>query len=286
MESHVGNSPHRWLQVLLASFAVGVLGGGIYVVTKSWIPFCVLVALSSIGVALAFGLHLDLRLRFHAVIDLRTVALVFLAGGVVGQAIAELERLLPHVTKTHWIPILLVGPIEETAKLAVPLALFFWGSKRFRDPRVGLAAVLASAAAFGVAETALYAYRAVHDEKSLAVIVGIGVFKPLVDPLIHMCITGIFGAIAWRTWHRRGHFVVTWGVLGSLLLAMGLHDLNDILVIVAGRAGLVAEAGLLVLVYMIFKFAARGDIPEDAVESVPHWWRPTHALAEAAATEA
>lgn len=256
---------------------MGGVGLGVYSATKSVLPLGALVALSTAGAAFAFGKFLDGRLRLREVIDARTVVLVALAGGVVGQAIVQLERLFPKVPKVHLV-IVAVGPIEEMAKLAVPLLLYAWGRKKFRDPRVGLATVLASAAAFAVAESVTYALRAAHTHK-IAMVAATTLAKPPLDPFLHMCLTGIVGAMVWRAWHLRGGFRLTRGVVGVTLLAMALHSLNDALGLFV-RVPLVGDL-MVVAIYLVFKDFARRDVPPGAIAHVPPRWRPAH-LASAA----
>jgi RsiW-degrading membrane proteinase PrsW (M82 family) len=271
---HMAFVHHRWLHLVLVSLLIGVVGAALYAATDNVTTLVTTVAIASALVALGFGIHLDGRLRMHQVVGPNDILFAFVVGGLVGQAIAQAERLLPkHDT---W-SILAVGPIEEIAKLAVPVAMFAWGARRFRNPRAGLALVLASAAAFGVVETAIYAYRGTIDHQGEAVLFGIAVFKPFIDPVIHMTITGLFAAVAWRAWHLRGGFSLTAPVLGTLLLTMAMHDAIDLADPVAkGFGALLITPVLLVAYYLLFKHFARRDVPPDALDDVPPGWRPTN----------
>lgn len=265
---------HRPFHLLVLAIVLGVLDAVLFQATKSTPLLVVLAAASATAAALAFGSLISSRLGLRQVVDARTVVALFFAGGVVGQLIVQLERLLPKVATAHW-SILLVGPIEETAKLAVPLALVLWGPKRFRDPRTGLVAVLASAAAFGVAEAVTIALRAAGEHgQPAAAVAGALAIKPLVDPVVHMSITGIFGAVAWHVWHREGRPRLTGAVLGALLGVMAAHDLNDAIDNFAGKAGALLGIALLVGVYVVFKHSARALVPPDNIEAVPPGWRP------------
>lgn len=278
---HMAFVHHRWFHLVLVAFVISVTGAALYAAIENTGTLVSIVAIASALVALAYGVQLDTRLRMHQVVRPNDLLFVFVVGGLVGQAIAQTERLLP---KGDVWSILAVGPIEEIAKLAVPVAMFAWGARRFRNPRAGLALVLASAAAFGIVETAIYAYRGAADHQGEAVLFGIAIFKPFIDPVIHMTITGVFAAVAWRTWHLRGRFSLSGTVLGTLVLTMAMHDLLD-LANNSGKAlgGLVLAPALLVLYYLLFKHLARREVPPDALDAVPPGWRPTNLPAAKAA---
>jgi RsiW-degrading membrane proteinase PrsW (M82 family) len=271
---HMAFVHHRWFHLVLVALVISVTGAALYAAIENTGTLVSTVAIASALVALAYGVHLDGRIRMHQVARPDDLLFAFVVGGLVGQAIVQTERLLP---KDDVWSILAVGPIEEIAKLAVPVAMFAWGARRFRDPRAGLALVLASAAAFGIVETATYAYRGTADHQGEAVLYGIAILKPFIDPVIHMTITGVFAAVAWRAWHLRGRFSLSGTVLGTLVLTMAMHDLID-LTEAKGKAlgGLVLAPALLVLYYLLFKHLARREVPPDAVGEVPPGWRPTN----------
>jgi len=266
---------HRWFHILMAALLAGAAGAGLYFVTKSVVATVLGAAISAAGAATAFAAFIDGRLRFRERVTTRTLILVCILGGAVGTAIAQLERLLPHSPAS----IAAVGPIEEVAKLAVPLALWLWGSKRFRDPRVGLAIVVASAAGFAIGEVAVYAFRAADGAMSAAghlptpvAVASTAVFKPLTDPFLHMCLSGIVGAVAWREWHLAERFRVTWPVVAALLVAMVLHSMNDMIAALVPLASVIMP----ILVYLVFKHSARSLVPPEVISRVPPRWRPAH----------
>ena len=86
--------------------------------------------------------------RIPAFVGLGAVA------GVVGFALAlGCELLFSRVLRVGNVgSLFLAGPIEETAKLLVPVIAFFALGRSFRDPRVGFALVWVAAALFGLLE--------------------------------------------------------------------------------------------------------------------------------------
>jgi hypothetical protein len=278
---HLSIFRHKWFHVVLIALVVSVAGAALYAVIDNRVTLVITVAISSALVTLAYGLHIDSRVRMHQVVRPTDILFAFVVGGLVGQGLVQIERLLPH----ERLSMLAVGPIEEIAKLAVPMAMFAWGARRFRDPRAGLALVLASAAAFGVVETAIFSYRGTVDHSGEAVLFGVAIFKPFIDPVIHMTITGIFAAVAWRTWHLRGGFTLNGAVLGTLVLTMGMHDLLDFVNSAWNGIGALTLAPvLLVAYYLLFRHLARREVPPDSVDEVPPRWRPTNLPVTASAT--
>jgi RsiW-degrading membrane proteinase PrsW (M82 family) len=197
------------------------------------------------------------------VVGTRLIALVCLVGFPVVVAVTMLERLFPPELSNA-----VAGPIEELAKLAVPLAMYLlW--PRFRAPRTGLALVLASAATLGVYEVAKYAYDMPSDE-SATMTLGL---RPLWDAPLHMALTGIVGAVLWRRWHGRGGVALDLPAAATVVGVMALHSTIDWSGGLDGSLSLLSVA-LLIPTYLWFKMAARQLVPPDAVASNPPWWRP------------
>lgn len=264
---------HRWFHVLVLSCAVGGSAAILFGATRSPFWVALAAAVSAALASTAIAVFVDSRARFSRMVDARTLVAVCVAGGAVGLSIAQLERLLPKG------PALLaaVGVIEEAAKIALPLALYFWGRRRFRDPRVGLAISLASAAGFAIGETATYAWHAADGSMTgngvttTVAVLATTIAKPLTDPFIHVCLTGIVAAVAWRQWHLAGRFRVDRRVVVALLMAMALHSVNDT---AAAAVPLLAVGIVPIAVYLVFKHCARDLVPPDALAEVPPGWRP------------
>ena len=258
---------HPWFRLMLVALlcALGALVTNER--TDARVLVLVLTGLAAAWAGIAFAGHVGSRLRFGEVVGLRLVAVVSIVCLPVVAAITLLEDPFPPYLSNA-----VAGPIEETAKLALPVAMYFW-SKRFRGPRVGLALVLASAAALGVYEAVEFTL-SVH-RSSGGSAAWVLVYRPLWDAPLHMVLTGTIGAVLWRRWHRYGRFQLDGVVVGTVAGVMALHSLIDWSSDLHGSLGSMSVL-LMVPAYLWFKVAARQLVPPDAVATVPPGWRPSH----------
>ncbi|MBV6509389.1 MAG: hypothetical protein JJLCMIEE_02458 [Acidimicrobiales bacterium] len=262
---------HRWCHILAAGVVIGVGGTIAYGRVHNLAVITVTAFLFTCATTASFGIFIAGRLRLGEVVDRSPIFVVAIVGGITGFAIAYgVEQLAGYVMTETYV----TGPIEETAKLVVPLALFATG--RYRDPRAGLAIALASAAGFGILEATS---RPIFIDLGLSSggpgegLSGagpwfLGVVRPLVE-LTHMMLTGFIAAVAWRAWHLRGGFHLTWPVIGTALAAMALHSGFDSLQDPPG-----IYLVLIVVMYFAFKESARQLTPPEALHEVPPGWRP------------
>jgi RsiW-degrading membrane proteinase PrsW (M82 family) len=150
-----------------------------------------------------------------------TVGLTALLGGVVGVLVAgvlEFETLRGFGA----LPVIVVGLIEELAKLLVPAAalLLF---RRNRRPADGLLLGVACGAGFAVLETMGYALVAlVRSGGDLTLVNSLLLDRGLLSPAAHMAWTGLAAAALWRAatehWRSRavGRFVVVYLLVALL----------------------------------------------------------------------
>lgn len=262
---------HRPFQVLAASILAAAASLWGYAVTGRTPFLAVSVAASATGAPAAFGLFVDRRLRFGQVVGIRPVLFVALLGGAVAYGLAwVLEGGLNRVPHGATVELILVGPVEESAKLLVPLVLYALG--RYRDPRAGLAIALASAGGVAVFETIGYELAAVHEPHAADVLASLE-FDRLFAAVLHMTLTGLVAAVAWRNWHLEGVHLDK-EVWGAILFSMALHSLNDILNSV--DVPHVGSSWYLIVAasYIAFRYAACRLTPPDAIVEVPPAWRP------------
>jgi RsiW-degrading membrane proteinase PrsW (M82 family) len=169
-----------------------------------------------------------------------TVGLTALLGGVVGVLVAgllEFETLRSY----GGLPVVMVGSIEELAKLLVPAAalLLF---RRTPQPAGGLLLGVACGAGFAVLETMGYALVAlVRSGGDLTLVNSLLLDRGLLSPAAHMAWTGLAGAALWwaAAEHWRFRAVVRFVVV--YLVVAGLHAGWD------GTASGWAHAGLAVV---------------------------------------
>jgi RsiW-degrading membrane proteinase PrsW (M82 family) len=174
------------------------------------------------------------------------VGLTALLGGVVGVLVAGVLEYAALRSAGH-VPTLVVGLVEEFAKLLVPAAalLLF---RRDRHPADGLLLGVACGAGFAVLETMGYALVAlVGSGGNLSLVNGLLLDRGLLSPAAHMAWTGLASAALWRAatqhWRPRkvGAFVAVY------LLVAGLHAAWDSTGSAWAHAGLaVVSLGLLV----------------------------------------
>ncbi|MFF5208532.1 PrsW family glutamic-type intramembrane protease [Streptosporangium sp. NPDC000396] len=120
--------------------------------------------------------------------------------------------------------ILLVGWIEEPAKIVPLLAVAFTG--RHLTKAAGVALGVSCATGFAIMESMSYAWKSVDGNST----VGAGVVllvRGLATPFSHLAWTGLICAIAFGVWQARGRVVITLSVAGVLAAAAVLHSLND-----------------------------------------------------------
>ena len=220
---------------------------------------------------------------------LRSLTLIGIAGGVLGFAIAVgLELVVDHnfgVTTVLWS----TGPIEEGAKLLVPVALLVFGSSRFKDPLAGLYLVLVSGATTGAIEGVEWESRAHHVWLHLQ----LALVRPAAE-LPHVFVTGFAGAVIWLAAWRRGR-AITWAGVAAFAVAVGLHSFHDGFITLfgvnprpspsaiahsageavgKGLAGALFAVGISIAAFLLGRHGARELSPPSVVAATPPPWRP------------
>ena len=206
-------------------------GGAVFVPT--------LILLGAAVVPVAFVAFVSgRRLRFG--VGGRLVGLTALLGGVVGVLVAGVLEF-ETVRGLGALPLVLVGLIEEMAKLLVPAVVLVL-VRRDRRPADGLLVGVASGAGFAVLETMGYALIAlVRSGGDLTVVNDLLLDRGLLSPAAHMAWTGLVAVALWRAAaeHWRPRAVARFA--GAYLLIAAVHAGWD-----ATHSGW-AHAGLAVL---------------------------------------
>jgi RsiW-degrading membrane proteinase PrsW (M82 family) len=118
-----------------------------------------------------------------------------IAGGLIGTVAAGTVEF-DTLHRLGALPMILVGLIEEAAKLIVPLALLIF--VRRPDPRAGVIIGVASGMGFATLETMGYGFTALLNQGSLAALQQTLLLRALLSPAGHVAWTGIVVAALWR----------------------------------------------------------------------------------------
>jgi RsiW-degrading membrane proteinase PrsW (M82 family) len=158
-------------------------------------------------------------------LPLPALGVCFLWGGVLGTVVAG--TLEYDVAKALGIlPTLVIGLIEESAKLIVPLGFYFFG--RYRSEAAGIVLGVTTAAGFAALETMGYGFVSLLQSKgNLGVLDEVLLVRGLSSPAGHMSWTGLVCAVLWRERLKAGHATLNWRVGGAFLTAVILHALWD-----------------------------------------------------------
>jgi protease PrsW len=158
-------------------------------------------------------------------VSLPALAVCFLWGGVLGTVVAgTLEYDVARAL--GFLPKLVIGLIEESAKLIIPLVFYFLG--RYRSEAAGIVLGVTTAAGFAALETMGYSFVSLLQSKgNLGVLDEVLLVRGLSSPAGHMSWTGLVCAVLWRERVKAGHATVNWRVVGAFLAAVVLHALWD-----------------------------------------------------------
>jgi protease PrsW len=220
----VGVLRRWWLQVLVSGLVLLFLVERTLVATSNpnYVPSVIL--LGAFLVPISFVTYLYERLPSWDV-PLPALAVCFLWGGVLGTVVAgTLEYDVARAL--GFLPKLLIGLIEESAKMIVPLGFYFFG--RYRSEAAGIVLGVATAAGFAALETMGYGFVSLLESKgNLGILDEVLLVRGLSSPAGHMSWTGLVCAVLWRERLKVGHATLNWRVGGAFLTAVVLHALWD-----------------------------------------------------------
>jgi RsiW-degrading membrane proteinase PrsW (M82 family) len=180
-----------------------------------------LILLGSAVVPVAFVAFVSGR-RLSFGVSGALVGLTALVGGVVGVLVAgALEFEAARVFGD--LPFIVVGLIEEMAKLLVPAAVLVL-VRRNRRPADGLLLGVAAGAGFAILETMGYALVAlVGSGGNLSLVNGLLLDRGLLSPAAHMAWTGLAGAALWWAATERWRLRVVVRFVVVYLVVVALH---------------------------------------------------------------
>jgi len=207
-----------WLRTLIGGAAIYALVTGAAESTENIHLLPVVLLLGALLVPVTFVVYLFERLAVDPAV-LPALTVCFWAGGSVGVAAAgflEYETL----RDLGALPMLAVGVIEESVKLALPLWLLARG--RFRSPGDGLLFGVASGMGFAALETMGYGLVAlVQSGGQIGPAEEVLLIRGLISPVGHAAWTGLVCAALWRR-------PLSWPLVAAAFVgAVALHTLWD-----------------------------------------------------------
>lgn len=221
----------RWVQILVVGFILFALADLTLRFTNNILYFPTIMMIGAFLIPFAFiAFFYQQENRFdrniHAGSILPTLMLCALLGGLIGTlAAGTLES--KTLTGTSLLSLTWVGPIEEFAKLIVPIAVFVMMRNRFRSELDGLLFGVAAGMAFAALETMGYELVAlVGSRGSLNTLDETILVRGLLSPAGHAAWTGLITATLWRERERTGK-AFNPIVLIFFLVAAALHSLWD-----------------------------------------------------------
>lgn len=153
------------------------------------------------------------------------VAMCFLWGGMLGVSVAAaLEYATLRSLGTAQM--FGVGIIEESAKLIVPLGIYFHG--RYCSQADGLIFGVAAGMGFAGLETIGYGFAAVHGSNGIGDVETTLIVRGLLSPAGHGAWTGLVCAVLWREREKTGRRTVNLPVVAAFTAAVLFHAFWDI----------------------------------------------------------
>lgn len=212
-----------WLLVLLGGVAAYLIVLRTLVTTQNplYVPSLLLlgsaVVPASVLVYAASG-------RGRAPVGAGVIAAVAGVGGVIGTVAAgtlEYDTL----QRLGAVPMIMVGLIEESAKLIVPVIILIF--TRRRDPAAGVIIGIASGMGFATLETMGYGFSALLQSRSIADLDQTLLLRALLSPAGHVAWTGVTTAALWRipSARRRGRAIGLF--VAAFAASVALHALWD-----------------------------------------------------------
>ncbi len=221
----------RWVQILMIGIVLFALADLTLNFTRDVLYFPTIMMIGAFLIPIVFVAYFYQQEKFfdrgtHKDNILPVLGMCALLGGLIGTlAAGTLESTT--LSNNSLLSLAWVGPIEEFAKLIVPVALFIIMRDRFKSELDGLLFGVAAGMAFASLETMGYELVAlVGSQGSLKILNETILIRGLLSPVGHAAWTGLITATLWRERETTGK-VFSPSVLGFFLLAAALHSLWD-----------------------------------------------------------
>jgi RsiW-degrading membrane proteinase PrsW (M82 family) len=221
----------RWFQILVVGLILFGLADVSLRVSRNVLYFPTIMMIGAFLIPVAFVAyfyeqeHIFDRAAHQGSI-IPALLMCALLGGVIGTLAAGLLES-QTLTSGSLRDLAWVGPIEELAKLLIPVIIFIAMRNRFRSELDGLLFGVAAGMAFAALETMGYELIAlVTSQGNINTLNETILLRGLFAPAGHAAWTGLITATLWRERERTGKSL-TWVVIAFFLVAAGLHSAWD-----------------------------------------------------------
>jgi protease PrsW len=221
----------KWMQIMVIGIILFVLVDATLRFTDNVNYFPTVMILGAFLVPVAFVAYfyqqdtLFIKLPDRGSI-LPTVLVAAIFGGLIGTTCAGVLEYTT-LSSSNTSNLAWVGPIEEFAKLVVPICIYVIMRKRFRTELDGLLIGVAAGMAFAALETMGYELVSlVSSNGNLNVLDETILIRGLLSPAGHAAWTGLITATLWKERQRTGK-AITPIVFAYFLLVATLHSLWD-----------------------------------------------------------
>jgi RsiW-degrading membrane proteinase PrsW (M82 family) len=231
----------RWFQIFGGGIILFIATEEAFRITQNPNFFPTVILLGALLVPVSFVAYVYGRVPAKE-ISLSCILICFLGGGAVGLIVAGLLEF--ESIQNMGIPMLLVvGLIEESAKLIFPMVQYVRG--KYRSEADGLLFGVAAGMGFAALETMGYGLVALIQSKgSVGALEQVLLIRGLLSPAGHAAWTGFLCAVIWRERERRGHGLFSLSVIGAFVLAIVLHTLWDAI----NSLGATTAGGLIIVI--------------------------------------
>ena len=222
---------NRWFQIFIIGLILWGLADVVLRFTQNVLFFPTVMMIGAFLIPIAFITYFYQEETFfdrgiHAGSILPTLLMCGLLGGLIGTlAAGSLESVT--LTGNSLSSLTWVGPIEEFAKLIVPVAIYIVMRNRFRSELDGLLFGIATGMTFAALETMGYELIAlVGSRGGINALDETILIRGLLSPAGHAAWTGMITAALWRQRERTGK-AFSPIVIVFYLIAAALHSLWD-----------------------------------------------------------
>jgi RsiW-degrading membrane proteinase PrsW (M82 family) len=213
-----------WLPVLVVGAVLFVVVHQAIVVTGNPNLVPSLLLLGALLVPVSFVLYLDGRNTADD-IPLSVLLVCGLLGGVLGTVAASIAES-NTAERLGGLPTLMIGLIEEGAKLLVPIGILLF--TRYRsNPADGMLVGVAVGTGFAVLETLGYGFVTLLLSGSLGITEGTLLLRGVLSPAAHIAWTGLAAAALWHARAQRWRPRAVAVAVGTFVLVVVLHAIWD-----------------------------------------------------------